>query len=95
MSQFLTVRYDVTGWDDDQITALIGEALVQAEASDDHPDCEATAVVGPRPAFEDLIRSMFLLLPSEQRQALKSIISAEQLAALELVAEGEINWADE
>jgi len=46
MSQFLTVRYDVTDWTDNQIDALTGEAIVQAEASDDHPTCEVTTSVG-------------------------------------------------
>ncbi len=41
--QKIVVEYDVTGWDDEQISRLMGEACAQAEASDDdensaHPD---------------------------------------------------------
>jgi hypothetical protein len=42
--QKLVVEYDVTGWTDEQVSMLMGEACAQAEASDDdsekgaHPD---------------------------------------------------------
>lgn len=41
--KFLVVRYDVTGWRQDQIDYLAGEAVTQGEASEGHPSC-VTAV---------------------------------------------------
>lgn len=44
MPRYLVIRYDVTKLSDEERSALAMEAIVQGEASDDHPDVEAVEV---------------------------------------------------
>ncbi len=69
------VTFDVTGWTEEQVGHLTGEAIVQGEESDDHPEAIAKVVTMEDLQSEARANTLdevidWLNLAGEQRTAL-------------------------